>query len=185
MAIDLPPPPDGTFSVVADGLAEIALGTPQLAAIGGAEPRPAPKPFPIYLIERRQVSANLVVERDARLIGWRFLIDADEDSFADVHLFDATGRQAFGGRQTGRPATLLGAAANMAAGLGETQNYEARILKVPALHVVVLWLYATVPLFLPILPEQWARAPLSEDALKALLISLLPPPEPADSELGG
>lgn len=188
MAINLQAPPAAAFAVATDGIAQIEGGDPIRAELGGAPPAAAPQPFPIYLLQRDQISPLLDIEHEAKLSGWRFLVDrGPEGSFVDVHQAHKSAKLTFG--QSSAPGNLVAPrlldAAHRAEKMGETQDYDARILDVPGVHAVALWLHGQVSKFIAILPTTMPRDAMDEAAFVRALTALVTTTRGEDPELGG
>lgn len=173
MGITLPPPPDIAMAILTEGVTDLQSADPT-RAIGGAAPRAAPHPFPLYRLKLASIRQGADPLRGATRIGWRYLVERDDTpAVADLHERSDTGALDFGQMATGPLADQLVAGANRAEALfgeqrGAEQEYEARILEVPSLHIIALWLESENPLFLVLLPEG-SGDPLNAADFRAML----------------
>ena len=130
----------------------------------------------------------LDLDHEAKLSGWRFLVDRGaEASFVDVNQVDSPAKLTFG--QSSAPGNLVAPrlleASHRAEEMGETHDYDARILDVPGIHVVALWLHGPESKFIAILPTALSHAVMDEAAFIRALMSLVTTTRGEDPALGG
>lgn len=171
MGIRLPAPPADALTVLADTMADLESADPR-RDVGGAPLRVAPHPLPLYNLPLASIRRGAEPVRGARQVGWRYLIERDgSPAVADLHGSPSGKTVEFGRVASGPPAARLVARANDAEllGAGHSDDFEARILEVPALHITAFWLEADEPLFLLVTPDTPAE-PMSAASFRAYLI---------------
>lgn len=113
------------------------------------------QPIRIFTVKLNDITGPDFI-RKAFPIGWRYFVPI-EDSMAVADLAATTGANlstseelSFGSLTRGKLAEQLGSAAKLAEkkyGSGN-DHYEARILEIPGLYVVALWLHGTQDIFI-------------------------------------
>ena len=169
MGIVLPAPPETALGVLTEAVADLQVTDPS-RTLGAAETRVAPHPFPLYVVGLASIRRGSNSIRAARPAGWRYLLErGGAPAIADLHA-TATGESVYFGRLVaGDTAERLLERAREAEALASGQDFEARILDVPALHVAALWLHGSTSLFLPIGPDV-DPAPLDLAAFQQFLL---------------
>jgi len=157
MSLFLPPAPDGTAEVIAHGLRR-ARAAGHLSLPGPAEAAVVVTPVAphrVYtmgrdaLLEKHGLAA-------ARPAGWRAMVLQGGEPVAAVEFKGVAGEaHNFTSVNQGSfvEATAVAIAAAELLPEVKAKHYELRLLSIPAIHLVVLWLHADdAPLFLPLSP---------------------------------
>jgi hypothetical protein len=161
--------PAGASAAIARALSNLSSGGPATFDMERAAPQHLTKPIQVFT-----VPVDLITSLDfldmATPIGWRYLVvDSIQEpgSLAAVDVKeDEAGSATFQALSHGRMPERLAEASQLAANLlGDTpQDFEVRILELPALYLAALWLIGTdrSNLFIPFL-DATASAPVRVD----------------------
>jgi len=139
------PPPAATEAVQA-ALDHFA-GVPQaqLHALAGTQPAAlAPTvPHPVYNVGLSDLVGGGAALPEGRPTGWRYLLRQDDAVVASAETASGSGGEQFSHFNRGPFVASTAAALEQVDGLTQTQGrpYEVRLLHVPALHAVSLWLH--------------------------------------------
>lgn len=175
MGIILPPPPDNAMAILTDAVTDLQAGDPTRAA-GGGSARAAPHPFPLFRLTLAAIRCGTDPLRSVKQVGWRYLVERDgTPAIADLHQRSLNGALNFGQIASGPLVDRFIARAQQAETLvsndsRKEDDYQARILEVPALHISALWLEGGHPLFLLVSPEDRAD-PLDASEFRAFLLA--------------
>jgi hypothetical protein len=162
MGLKLPPLPKGADELVSRALHR-AMATGRLAreaALGGAAVVPAGA-HQVYSLGLEDIVGGRTLG-DARPTGWRVLVFTGREALASVE-FEATATATGGGpAATGDPSVNYGPFVRATVDAFATaeqhpeviaQDYEARLLEVPGLYLMALWLRGDRDsLYLPMSP---------------------------------
>jgi hypothetical protein len=214
MALGISQPPDAAVQALRDGLAALAQrGEFTTRALRKVRPEQvaASVPHPVYNLGARSAAGGTL--DDAEVTGWRFLLTADTDVMASAETRivsspadrGGAGEQAFAQVTDGpfvRGTVDAVAVAGDAAGQ-RPERYELRLLHVPAIYLMAVWLHAPdagdssgdagdrpTDLYVPIAPApagiEANRAYEADEFRRAVvpLAAAVPPPE-ADERRGG
>lgn len=148
--------PEAGREAVTRALRDLRAGasTAELAAsaLGGAE-LDLSRPLPIYRLGLDQIEGDDFLDR-AEHFGWRYLIEGPHGrmGFADVRDLGG-GEPRFASFAENQHADRLSKAAEIAHSLSASlpDEYEARVLDVPALYVSAVWLANENSIFIPYL----------------------------------
>lgn len=162
MPLHVPPaPPAALRSVLAALGTPAAVRDPRTPSLRGAQGPLHPElPLPVHVLDTITADGTPVV----RLAGWRFLIRSGDHAVAAAETLETAEGWAFSHFFEGPYVTSTERALRQAEEAG--QPYQPRLLSVPGLYMLTLWLHAD--------PEADAAAGLP-DALD-LLIPLAPAP---------
>jgi hypothetical protein len=172
MAINARSGPPGGIAAIGTELNHLlSRGPGSPAPRAGAEPAPAgsppprmSQPIPLYTIGLQDIHDSEFLTA-AREIGWRYVIFAEGPiAVADVEETESPGKPHFRRLTRGPIAQRLVEAISLAEGIyrNEQSDYELRMLEIPALYTVALWLNGKQDAFIPIadgspsLPEKIA-----------------------------
>jgi hypothetical protein len=113
-------------------------------------------PLRVYTLGLEALARSKAVEASARATGWRFLVEEATEPVAAAEVQDQT-RAAVPAQLTEGPfvrSTADGLRAAERLAPVEESAFEVRLLRVPALHLVSLWLHASDrdDLFMPLEP---------------------------------
>jgi hypothetical protein len=170
MPIEVPQPPDDVVEAV-----RLTVGrrsrprARRLRRALGAAPAPASVSTPqrVYAVGLEALAGPPgTIEDAARPTGWRFLVERPQAPIAAAEVHDATRATVPAQLTEGAHVRSTAAGLRAAEGLAPVQDaeFELRLLRVPALHLLAHWLHATDrdDLFVPIAP-----APRPFDAARA------------------
>lgn len=172
MAINARSGPPGGIAAIGTELNHLlSRGPGSLAPRAGAEAAPAgataprvSQPIPLYTIALQDIDDSEFLST-AKAIGWRYVIFAEGPiAVADVEETEVPGKPRFRRLTRGPISQRLVAAISLAESIyrEERSDFELRILEIPALYTVALWLSGEQDLFIPIadgspsLPEKIA-----------------------------
>ncbi len=158
MPINAPQPPDDAIEAVRQSVARRRRGRRRLRP--GPEAVPAPSsvsaPQRMFTAGLEALTRSIAIEEVAQATGWRFLVEEGTEPVAAAEVQDQT-RASVPAQITEGPfvrSTAVGLRA--AEGLQPVQetDFELRLLRVPALHLLALWLHAPArdDLFVPLEP---------------------------------
>ncbi|WP_448321302.1 hypothetical protein [Streptomyces sp. CO7] len=162
MPLHVPPAPPAALRTVLAALGTpAAVRDPRTPSLRGAQGPLNPElPLPVHVLDRITADGTPVV----RLAGWRFLIRSGDHAVAAAETLETAEGWAFSHFFEGPYVTSTERALRQAEEAG--QPYQPRLLSVPGLYMLTLWLHAD--------PEADAATGLP-DALD-LLIPLAPAP---------
>ncbi|HET7489681.1 MAG TPA: hypothetical protein VFJ85_17265 [Acidimicrobiales bacterium] len=152
-------PPSEAEEAVRAALDHFA-GVPEtrLHALAGTRPAElAPTvPHPVYTLGLSDLTAAGAGLGTTQATGWRYLLRQDDQVVASAEtVADQAGRALFSHFNSGPFVASTAAALSTAEGLAETQegSYELRLLHVPALYAMALWLHGDAgDLLIPLAP---------------------------------
>lgn len=168
MAIRIPNAPSAAFEALQRTLPEVleAHNPPgsrlrdSLESMGGAADIDVSEPLPVYVAQHH---GHIV--SDASLQSWRYVVGgAETPASADVKAVDpyAESLDAAGGSAddlqvasiTEGPfvAGVVDTASRMEALVPDDDDYELRVLEIPSLYTVAMWLHGKKDLFMPVEP---------------------------------
>jgi len=158
MPIETPDPPDDVLEAVRQSMARRAPrpGRLRRAPDAAAPAATVSAPQRIFTVDLDTLAHAERVEDTARATGWRFLVEEATEPVATAEVQDTTGAalpaQLTEGQFVRSTAEGLRAAETLAP--VEEVAFELRLVRVPALYLVALWLHATEreDLFLPLEP---------------------------------
>jgi hypothetical protein len=159
MPLNLPEPPRGVPEAVRSKLEAFAenaaFSTP---ALRGArrEQLGVSTPHQIYTMGLADIEAGGGLDR-ARPVGWRYLIEADGEVIASAETAPARdGTQELSQFNEGPFVAGTATAVRNARALPQlaTAGFELRLLRIPALYLMALWLHsANADLLIPLVPS--------------------------------
>jgi hypothetical protein len=170
MPLRTPDPPAEVVSVIERELPEYLAASEILAARGVEAVQPA-LPHRIYSATLEEAARGLAAD-DLETVGWRFLLLAGEEAVAAVEVGDAG---AITQLEEGHFVGLTSRAVEAGERLGETRSgdFEVRLVRIPALFFLAVWLHGDDrDLLLPLDPEGGdgvSAAPTQFDDLTATL----------------
>lgn len=148
MAMHYAAPPDGTEQVAGQGV-EAVVRTARMKTSGGrALTMTAPEqlaltaPHAMYNVSLEAIINRVPID-DAPQTAWRYLVDAGDGAVASSEVaIGADGQLTFAQLNEGPFVAATAQALRDAERIPEVANgnYEARVLRVPALYVLALWL---------------------------------------------
>ena len=147
MGLSLPKPPTKGPDIIRTALGSLIDHTSSVAAdmaIGGTESLDLSAPHRMYFVGLEDVTNNSILS-NAKLIGWRYIILKGDDPMAAAELGvdDSGGGLEFSqinrGPFVGSTVEGVGLAENLDAVRNDT--YEPRLLKIPSLYIIALWLH--------------------------------------------
>jgi hypothetical protein len=158
MPIETPNPPDDVLEAVRQSMERRTPRRGRLRrALGHAAPAASlSAPQRIFTVDLDALAQGDGIEDTARATGWRFLVEEATEPVAAAEVQDKTGAalpaELTEGQFVRSTAEGLRAAETLAP--VEEAAFELRLLRVPALYLVALWLHATEreDLFLPLEP---------------------------------
>lgn len=158
MSLTLPPPPPQGLPIVraaVGGLISDAATVFHALREAAPENLTVAAPQPVYVMTLKNVAAGNGLTQ-AVLVGWRYLVLDAERSLvaAEVNTDNPEETVEFAHVNQGPYVESTIAAINFAEGIQEVQedDYELRLLKIPALYVVTLWLQGKSAILVPLAP---------------------------------
>ena len=152
MSIDLPQGPSDGLMLIGKALNDLGLGRR-----GDNSPVEVSRPLPVYILGLTEIDGDFLARAKRR--AWRYLVTGDRVLAADVV---APGRRTpkFGSVMRGDlPPRLLEACDRAAESYGSrAERFEARVLEIPALYVVALWVHGQEGTFWNLLELREAQA---------------------------
>jgi hypothetical protein len=192
----LPEPPDGSVDVVREAIGALAARGELSAALRRAGPGQLAitAPHQVFTLALRDVADAAALEK-AQPTGWRYLLEVGDDVVAAVETSEADGKHVLSHVNHGPfvrgTVDALGVAETAA---GDRPGVELRLLHVPALYLLALWLRDTSgaagAIVIPIAPAPGVleanRPYTSEEFLRAAQEQArsVPPLEPDDARGG-
>jgi len=180
MGLNLPPPPKKGLDIIRDALGSLVT-QPESAAYAmaaeGTENIVTAAPHKIYFVGLEDIAAGRVLSA-ARFVGWRYIILSRDDprAAAELSVDDSGGNLEFSQVNQGPYVGSTIEGFSFAEGLDEVQtnDYEVRLIKIPALYIIGLWLHgqAGEDLIIPLPPTRPELHPLttySEEDFKAAI----------------
>lgn len=164
MAIHVLTPPTESLDALRPvlGPARSQHAHPQLAFVANAAPSEVTVPTPVYSLGLDALAQQGGLS-DAKHVAWRYIIDKGTGRrvAAEVSYDDATAQHAFASLNEGSfvddtPVQLSAAETSAEAAAGD---FELRLLRVPALYFVALWLHGRNGAQDLLVPLQPAQAP--------------------------
>ncbi|MGW5344590.1 hypothetical protein [Streptomyces sp. HUAS TT3] len=145
MPLHVPPAPAPALRSVLAALgspAALAAGTPALRAVQG--PLTAELPLPVHVLDRLGMSQPAAPARPprTRLTGWRFLIRSGDRHIAAADTRLTADGWVFSHFFEGPYVAATERALRQAEALGN--SYQPRLLSVPELYMLTLWLHGAV-----------------------------------------
>lgn len=178
MSLTVPPPPPQGLNIVRDAVGSlINQETPAFQALRDTnrENVTVAAPHPVYVMGLIDVAEGTHLS-NARLVGWRYLVLNDERSLAavEVNTDNAEQQVQFSSINQGRFVESTLEAIAFAEGLDEVreEDFELRLLEIPALYVVSLWLQGNRAILIPLAPsppDLIPNARYSEEAFLEIL----------------
>jgi HAMP domain-containing protein len=155
MPIETPQPPQDALEAVRQSVARREPRR-RRGRRGGAPPTSVSAPQRVYTVGLEALANSKTIEASARATGWRFLVEEATEPVAAAEVQDQT-RAAVPAELTEGPfvcSTADGLRAAETLAPVQESAFELRLLRVPALHLVALWLHATDrdDLFMPLEP---------------------------------
>ena len=155
MTIQISPGPEEGTSVVQSNL----ILPKTFGAVVGAEDTPRgirriDKPYPVFSADLEDVLDDNRLLQSARLTSWQYVIFEDEKVVALAEVADGRPLR-YASRQSSSVAEAVLKAIADAEKLDSVQksDYELRILRIPELYLLAVWLHsATSDLLLPVRP---------------------------------
>ncbi len=174
MPIHLPPPPTpGRELLSQHGFGTTSRG--RFSAAADSTPQYVTQPHRVYTIGREAILRDVLLST-AVPVAWRYLLVTQEAAVSAAELSDkGDGGLAFSEVNDGPFVQATIEALTTAEALDEVQrgDFELRLLKIPAVYVVALWLHSeTDDLIIPMAPAPRGvtagRAYSADDLLQAL-----------------
>lgn len=169
MSLFVPPPPPGGLEIIRNTLGDL-ITQPSTAARAledtGADEVTVAAPHPVYFLGLEDV-ANGKGLAQAKLVSWRYILLNSDRSLAAAEVSLGANLE-FSHVNQGPYVGATVEAVGLAEGLNEviSDDYELRLLKIPGLYIIALWLHAEQPdIIIPLLPapsELTPNTPYSE-----------------------
>jgi hypothetical protein len=158
MSLNVPPPPKGGVKIISAAIANLRVG-PGAAANVMAETAPqdltVAAPHPVYFVELTALARGELLSA-VKLAGWRYILLDGERPLAAAELTVKGGDQKleFSHMNHGPFVGSTVEGIGLAEKLDEVRvaNYELRLLDIPSLYIVALWLSAEQNLIIPLPP---------------------------------
>jgi hypothetical protein len=157
MPIETPQPPDDALEAVRASVARRSTRRRLRGRFGAAGPAASVSaPQRVFTVGLDALAGHSGVEDMARPTGWRFLVEEAKEPVAAAEVHDETGATVPAQLTEGQfvRSTADGLRAAEAHPSVEEAAFELRLLRVPALNLVALWLHAadSEDLFVPLEP---------------------------------
>ena len=180
MALTHSRPPAKALDIVRTALGSLIdqpTGTAHDMALGGTENLRAAAPHKIYFVGLQDVAGGRLLS-SAKLTGWRYIIVKGDYPMAAAELGtdESGGGLEFSQLNQGPFVSSTVEGVSLAERLDEvlSDNYEPRLLRIPGLFVIALWLHGQTQndLLIPLPPTRPELEPYAtyteEDFLKAI-----------------
>lgn len=172
-----PPPPEGP-TLVREAIGELVTQSSPTAGIFSnvaREEMDIAAPHAVYFVGLQEVADGTLLSA-ATLTGWRYLVLSDEEpvAAADIAVGNANASAHFSHFSEGSFVKSTVEGIGFAENLKEvhTADYELRLLNIPSLYVVSLWLHGSNDRIIPLSPTNQIlepyRAYSEEQILEAL-----------------
>jgi hypothetical protein len=166
MAIRVPDPPPQGLEIIRGALVSL-VRQPSAASLAITEAGPenltVAAPHQVYFVGLRDIAEGRLLDA-ARLTGWRYIIlDGSERAVAAAELsMTPDGRPDFSSVNRGPfvASTVEGARVAESLEVVGTQDFEFRLLDIPGLYVVALWLRGSTDIIIPLPPAREELEPL-------------------------
>jgi hypothetical protein len=177
MSLTLPPPPSEALSVVRNAIGDVIQSRGPRAALmtERVDSLDVAVPHPVYAVGLEQIAQRELLS-SATLVAWRYLLLDDQQVRCAVEVdVRAEDRQLnFSHINRGPFVANSVQSITVAETLAPVQqdDYELRLLKIPGLYLLALWLHGPDEIILPIapsIPGVVSNVPYSESDLLTLL----------------
>jgi hypothetical protein len=178
MGIIVKTPPPEVLTLVSEAISELALHSSPTAGIlatGDRQEIDIAAPHAVYFVGLEEVAAGNLLSA-ATLAGWRYLVLSGEEPVgaANVSVTDEGANLHFSHFSQGPFVNSTVEGIGVAESLKEVESadYELRLLDIPSLYVVSLWLHGSDDRIIPLPPTNQALEPYqaySEEQMVELL----------------
>lgn len=181
MPLRVPTPPEQGEAIVLEALAS-AVGQPTNAAaeIAAADPvnLATAAPHQVFFVGLRDIAAGRLLSA-AHLKGWRYIVFEGERPLAAAELSGGGEAVSFSNFNRGPFVVSTVEGVGRAEGLEEVreEEFELRLLDIPGLYVVALWLHGARDLIIPLPPTREGLTPFAVYEEDAVLERLRAPAE--------
>lgn len=166
MPIRLAPAPPDAASKVRNAAASLIAQPPSVHALAKAAPVDLSDLHPVYAATAQDVLDGTVLAA-AQLIGWRVIVSKDGQPLAAVESDASVNEGPF---VAGTVEAVTAAEEKFAA---DARDYELRLLRIPAVYAIAIWLHANdADVLIPVAPAPAslrANEPLGEAAFTEAL----------------
>lgn len=181
MPLRLPTPPQQGEGIILEALASAVNQPTEIAAMvadAGPENLTTSAPHQVYFVGLRDLAQGRLLSA-AQLKGWRYMLLKDEQPLASAELTGGGEALDFSNFNRG-PFVLstmegVGRAERLDPVLAE--DFELRLLDVPGLYVVALWLHGPRELIIPLPPTREELQPYAVYDEETFINLLQPPAE--------
>lgn len=172
MPLRLPAPPQQGEGIILEALSS-AVNQPTATAAAVAEAGPenltTAAPHQVYSVGLRDLAEGRLLAA-AQLRGWRYIVLKDERPLSSAELSGGGEALSFSNFNHGPfvASTVEGVGRAEALDIVREEDFELRVLEVPALYVVALWLHGPRDLIIPLPPTRGQLEPFAvyeEDAV--------------------
>jgi hypothetical protein len=179
MPLRIPDPPAEGLGIIRSALSS-AMNQPastmaSVIAEAGPENLTTAAPHQIFFVGLRDIAEGRLLEA-AQVVGWRYLIFKGEQPLAaaELKVGAAEGRLEFSNLNRGLfvGSTIEGVARAEDMAVVRDNDFELRLLDIPSLYVVALWLHGDSEILIPLppsRPELEQFTPYSEEEVIARL----------------
>jgi hypothetical protein len=181
MPLRVPTPPEQGAAIVLEALSSaINQPTTAAAAVADADPQnlATAAPHQVYFVGLRDLAAGRLLAA-AHLKGWRYIIFEGEQPLAVAELSGGGEALSFSNINRGPFVASTIEGVSRAEGLDEvrTEDFELRLLDLPGLYVVALWLHGARDLIIPLPPTRQGLEPFAVYEEAAVIERLRGPAE--------
>ena len=160
MPLRIPDPPEQGMRIIREALSS-AINQPSAAAFAIAEAGPenltTAGPHQIFFVGLSDIAEGRFLDA-ARAVGWRYIIfDAEQPlAAAELKIGDDEGAVEFSNINRGpfAASTVEGVARAESLPVVRDNDFELRVIEIPALYVVTLWLHGDQDIIIPLPPTR-------------------------------
>lgn len=179
MPLRLPAPPEQGEGIILEALLSAVnqpTGAAEAVAAAGPENLTTAAPHQVYSVGLRDLAAGRLLAA-AQLRGWRYIVLKDERPLSSAELRGGAEAVTFSNFNHGPfvASTVEGVGRAEALDAVQQEDFEMRVLEVPGLYIVALWLHGPGDLLMPLPPTRGRLEPYAvyrEDALIEILSGL-------------
>lgn len=163
MPLRLPPPPEQGEAIILEALASaVSQPTNAAAAIAESDPQSlaTAAPHRVYFVGLRDLAAGRLLAA-AHIKGWRYILFEGERPLAAAELSGDREAVSFSNINRGPFVAATVEAVARVEGIDEVreQDFELRLLDIPSLYFVALWLHGLRDIIVPLPPSREGLEP--------------------------
>lgn len=171
-----PPPPEG-MDIITKSVGHLMGQPDRIAALTNVQKGSLEiaAPHPVYSVALQDVADGLLLS-SAKLVSWRYLLLTGSDITASIEISESEqdGQLEFTHLNHGPFVAGTVDTIAFAESLSEVQahDYELRLLKIPGLYIIALWLHGPSDILVPLAPMPDLVTPNSHYSEEALVATI-------------